>query len=139
MASPAGSEPGSGLAPARWSDDAVERFLGRLLQVGVLLATALVLAGSVGYLARYGSTHPSYARFVGEPHDLSRVAGIVRAALEGRAPGLIQLGLLALIATPVLRVAFSLAAFVLQRDRTYVLLTAFVLLLLLASLAGVAP
>jgi uncharacterized membrane protein len=56
-------------------------------------------------------------------------------AFRGR--GLIQLGLLLLIATPVARVAFSLLAFVLQRDRTYVMLTAFVLLLLLASLAGI--
>ena len=45
-------------------------------------------------------------------------------------------GLLLLIATPVARVALSLVAFVLQRDRLYVGITAFVLALLLASLVG---
>ncbi len=119
------------------SDDAVEHFLGRLLRAGVLLATGLVLAGAAGYLLRYGHAHPSYGRFVGEPEDLSHPAGILRAALAGRARGLIQLGLLVLVATPVLRVASSLVAFLLQRDRTYMALTAFVLLLLLASLVGV--
>ena len=135
MASPAASDPARG----RWNDDAVERFLGRLLQAGVLLAMVLVAAGGVRYLAREGLTVPSYGQFVGEPEELSHVGGIVRAALAGRARGLIQLGLLVLIATPVLRVACSLVAFLLQRDRTYTLLTAFVLLLLIASLLGVAP
>ena len=56
------------------------------------------------------------------------------AAVRGRA--IIQLGLLLLIATPVARVAFSLVAFLRERDRAYVLITSFVLALLLVSLAG---
>jgi uncharacterized membrane protein len=39
-----------------------------------------------------------------------------------------------LIATPIARVAFTLVAFVLQRDRTYVLITLLVLLLLMYGL-----
>jgi uncharacterized membrane protein len=39
----------------------------------------------------------------------------------------------------VLRVAFSLLAFARERDRTYVVMTAVVLLILLLSLAGVLP
>jgi uncharacterized membrane protein len=63
----------------------------------------------------------------------------VRAALDLRGRGLIQLGVLLLIATPVARVAVSLVAFLRQRDRTYALVTAFVLLVLLASLSGLIP
>ena len=37
--------------------------------------------------------------------------------------GLILVGLLALIATPVARVAFTLAAFAFARDRTYTVIT----------------
>jgi uncharacterized membrane protein len=48
----------------------------------------------------------------------------------------IQLGLLLLVATPVARVAFSILAFALQRDRTYVIITLIVLGVLLYSLAG---
>jgi uncharacterized membrane protein len=53
-------------------------------------------------------------------------------ALSGR--GIIQLGLLLLIATPVARVAFSVAAFAVQRDRLYVVVTLIVLAILLSSL-----
>jgi uncharacterized membrane protein len=119
-----------------WSDERVDALLGTLLRVGVLLSAAIVAAGGVLYLFKYGGTTPAYGDFRGEPADLRSVGGIVRAALELRGRGLIQLGLLVLIATPVARVAFSLFAFARQRDRTYVLVTAFVLLLV-ASLTGV--
>ena len=47
---------------------------------------------------------------------------------------IVQLGLLLLIATPVARVAFTLVAFAIQRDRMYVLVTTIVLALLLYGL-----
>jgi uncharacterized membrane protein len=52
------------------------------------------------------------------------------------AKGIIQFGLLFLIATPIARVAFSVIAFALQRDRVYVSVTLIVLGLLLYSLVG---
>jgi len=60
----------------------------------------------------------------------------VRDALTLRGRGIIQLGLLLLIATPVARVAFSVAAFALQRDRLYVVVTLVVLAILLYSLTS---
>ena len=68
--------------------------------------------------------------------QLRSVTGIVRSALGGNSLGVIQLGLLLLIATPVARVALSLVGFVRQADRTYVLITTVVLAILLFSLAG---
>jgi uncharacterized membrane protein len=47
-----------------------------------------------------------------------------------------QLGLLLLIATPVARVAFSVFAFALQRDRLYVVVTLAVLGVLAFSMTG---
>jgi uncharacterized membrane protein len=49
---------------------------------------------------------------------------------------LIQLGLLLLIATPVARVAFSVAVFAMQRDRLYVVVALIVLAVLMYSLTG---
>ena len=74
--------------------------------------------------------------FVGEPADLRNVSGIVRDALALRGRGLIQLGLLLLIATPVARVAFSVVAFAMQRDRLYVVVALIVLAVLMCSLTG---
>lgn len=122
------------MAPPVVSDEEVELRVGALLKAGVLTASALVAVGGVIYLIKYGAAPPHHETFTGEPDDLKSISGIVRAAWELRARGLIQLGLLVLLATPVARVAFSLYAFVQQRDRTYVLITAFVLLLLLGSL-----
>ena len=70
---------------------------------------------------------------------VSTIAGIIRGTFAGRAPAIVQLGLLLLIATPVARVALSLVAFVLQRDRVYVIVTTIVLALLVFSLTGGVP
>jgi uncharacterized membrane protein len=59
---------------------------------------------------------------------------IVQQASDLRGRGLIQLGLLLLIATPVARVIFSVFAFARQRDATYVLITLIVLAVLVYSL-----
>jgi uncharacterized membrane protein len=64
------------------------------------------------------------------------VPGIVGAAWTGRARGIIQLGLLLLIATPVTRVVLSVGMFALQRDRRYVVITLVVLAVLLYSIFG---
>jgi uncharacterized membrane protein len=53
---------------------------------------------------------------------------------ELRGQSIAMLGILLLIATPVVRVAISVVLFAAQRDRRYVLITAVVLALLLTSL-----
>jgi uncharacterized membrane protein len=118
-----------------WTDEQVEQIVGNLLRAGVMAAAAVVAVGGILYLIRYGATAPDYRVFHGEPSDLRSLSGVVRDALAGRRRGLIQLGLVLLIATPVARVAFSVLAFARQRDRTYVLVTLIVLALLIYSLA----
>jgi uncharacterized membrane protein len=122
-----------------WTDERVERVIGTLLRWGVILAAAVVLAGGIMYLARYGSTIPDFRVFRGEPSDLRTVSGIVTGAVSWHSRGLILFGLLLLIATPVTRVAFSVVAFALQRDRTYVVVTLIVLAVLLYSLGIAGP
>ena len=120
----------------QWTDQNVEEWIGNLLRVGVTLAAAVVLFGGSIYLVRHGRTAPQYRVFRGEPADLRTISGIVKEALVFQGRGLIQLGLLLLIATPVARVAFSVAAFGIQRDRLYVVVTLIVLAVLVYSLAG---
>jgi uncharacterized membrane protein len=119
-----------------WTDQYVDELIGNLLRVGVTLAAAVVLFGGTIYLVRHGLAAPHYRVFVGEPADLRSVSGIVRDALALRGRGLIQLGLLLLIATPVARVAFSVVAFAMQRDRLYVVVGLIVLAVLMYSLMG---
>ena len=117
----------------------MELALAMLLRAGVLLAAALVLAGGLLYLVRDGGLRPHYGQFTGEPGNLQHPGGVLTAALHLQPLGLIQLGVLVLLVTPVVRVAFSLLAFAREKDLTYVGMTAVVLLVLVLSLLGVLP
>ena len=65
-------------APDRWSDEAIEATVGRLLQAGVMVAAALVLVGGLRYLAHHGATTCTEAN----PH--CRVCPIRETCPEGR-------------------------------------------------------
>jgi uncharacterized membrane protein len=119
-----------------WTDEAFDALLGRVLQAGVLLSAVVVLCGGLVYLLRHGQSLPQYHVFRGEPSDLRSVRGIASDARSLSGRGLIQLGLLFLIATPIARVVFSVVGFLRQRDWTYVGITLVVLALLSYSLAS---
>jgi len=118
------------------SEQGLEQAIGLLLRVGVTLAALLVAAGGAVFLARHGGELPDYRVFRGEPAELRSLAGVLEGVRALRSRALIELGLLVLIATPVARVVFSLAAFARERDRLYVGVTAVVLVVLLYSLGG---
>jgi uncharacterized membrane protein len=117
-------------------DKSVEIFLGKLLRWGVLLAALVVFVGGVWFLAESYDVPQNYRTFRGEPADLRAVPMIVRQAIALRPLGLIQFGLLLLIATPVARVLFSVLGFALERDWMYVVLTLLVLGLLVYTLTS---
>lgn len=114
----------------------MEQMIGTLLISGVIVAALIVLVGGVSYLIRYGASLPDYTVFRGEPAELRSLFGIAGGGLSFQIRSVIQLGLLLLIATPVARVAFSILAFALQRDRTYVIVTLIVFAVLMYSLIG---
>jgi uncharacterized membrane protein len=128
-------EPETQRTPApRWTDHQVDMVIGRLLQVGVLIAAVVTLVGGVLYLRAHGTTVADYHVFRGVPDGLTSLSGIAHGVLAGRRAALVQLGLVLLILTPMARVALTLGAFVVQRDRLYVLLTAIVLAVLVYGL-----
>jgi uncharacterized membrane protein len=111
------------------TDERLEIVIGNLLRVGVTLSAAVVAAGGFWYLAGSGRAAPDYGQFRPD------VRGLGSLAVLPHAEGLILIGLLLLIATPVVRVVFALAGFTLERDRTYVIATLVVLAILLYSIA----
>jgi uncharacterized membrane protein len=118
------------------TDKRMDEFMGFLLRSGVILAASIVLAGGVVYLARQPLPAINYHVFHGEPQNLRTVSGVFSEAKAVHGRGLIQLGLLVLIATPIARVTFSVFAFFYQRDWKYVVFTLIVLGLLFYSLLG---
>lgn len=112
----------------------IEQLIGRLLQFGVLLAAAVVIIGGVGLLLHSGHEIADFRVFAGNASPLDNLLGIARGVIALRADAIVQLGLVLLIATPVARVALTLVAFLIQRDRLYIGVTALVLTLLLYGL-----
>src|SRR6266516_3222684 len=104
------------------------KIIGWILQGGVILSASIILIGFILLPLRPGGF--SVHRFLSFPQTLSQVwAGLL--VLHPQA--IIALGLLLLIATPVLRVAVSIVAFALEHDLRFVVITALVLAILLLS------
>ena len=130
--------------PRRGSTDAekvrkVELLISRLLRGGVVLSLFVNVtdtALSFVHHPQYVSSSRDLARLTRPgaafPHTLGEVAAGVRD-LRGQA--IATVGLLLLVATPVLRVAVSIFAFVYEGDYAFVAITCVVLCLLLLSFA----
>ena len=119
-----------------WTDQKIENIVGNLLRVGVSLSAVVVMFGAVIYLARHGRSPADYRVFRGEPTDLKSLSGILHSAFMFHGQGIIQMGLVLLIATPVARVAFAIWGFAAEHDRLYMIFTGIVLIVLLYSLLG---
>src|SRR5262249_38313843 len=116
------------------ADQRLDTLLGNLLRFGVLLSGAVVFGGGIYYLFQHGREPvPNYGNFEGQPRYFESVAGIFAHALAGRSQGVIMVGIILLIGTPIARVVFSVFAFAVERDYLYVIVTLIVLAILLYS------
>ncbi|HEY1598074.1 MAG TPA: DUF1634 domain-containing protein [Pirellulales bacterium] len=117
-----------------WTDEQVDRRIGRLLQWGVTIAAVTVAIGGIWFLANSAQAPADHRHFDGEPESLRDVGGILAGLQSMDARAMIQFGLLLLILTPIARVAFTVVAFVARRDFVFVGITLVVLSILLATL-----
>jgi uncharacterized membrane protein YfcA/uncharacterized membrane protein len=108
-----------------------ELIISGVLRGGVLLSVAVILAG-VGYFFAL-----RFAGLLAHPTFPDTLPAVVGGLLRGDPLSIVVVGLLLLLATPVLRVAVSIIAFAIEEDRTYVLITSLVLAILLFSIFGV--
>jgi uncharacterized membrane protein len=115
----------------------MEILISNLLRAGVVSSLSIVVVGMVLTFFH----HPDYVRSTQALERLTEpgaafpntVPQVIEGVLDGRGQAVIVVGLLLLVATPVLRVALSLIVFLHQRDRIYVAITSLVLVLLLLS------
>ncbi len=133
-----GPQPAGGRTP-RWTDHQIDQVIGRVLQIGVLTAAIVTVIAGVLYLQRHGAAVADYATFRGVPEGLRTLSGIAHGVATGQRAALVQFGLVLLILTPMARVALTLGAFLVQRDRLYVLLTSIVLAVLVYGLFWARP
>lgn len=119
-----------------WNDQRTENFIGNLLRVGVILAASVVSFGAILFLHKYWLVPSDYRTFRGEPDNFRTINGVFHEAMALHGRGVIQFGLMLLMATPIARVIFSVWAFAAEKDRMYVGFTLIVLAVLLYSFLG---
>lgn len=115
------------------ADLKMELSISRMLRAGVTLAALVVLVGGVLYLLQAHGVKPDYRQFHGIPIPASQFAPVFEGVRHLDSRSIIRLGILLLIATPIMRVAFCVFSFTAQKDRIYVVVSLIVLTVLLYS------
>ncbi|HET7036349.1 MAG TPA: DUF1634 domain-containing protein [Thermomicrobiaceae bacterium] len=128
------SQPPSGGHP-------MELWISYALRIGVVASGLIILLGVVMLLAGVGST-------AGVPGSLDQILGggghaiavspasIAHGVAAGSPIAIIQLGVIALILTPMLRVGLTVGLFAAQREPIFVAITSVVLTVLIIGLIG---
>lgn len=123
-----------------WQERDMELFLGKFLRFGVMLSCAITLIGGVFYLYQQGGILPDYSptseilSFKGVEQNLRSVSAILQGIMVLDGASIIQFGVIVLIATPVIRVAISAIAFLIEKDYMYVIITLIVLVIIIANM-----
>ena len=111
----------------------MEMFIGRMLRVGVCTACAIAIVGGILYIVQKGGTQVDFAEFTSSM-AVESIGDVIRGVLALDAISVIQLSLLILIATPIMRVAVSVIAFAIEKDLLYVIITLAVLSIIIFNI-----
>jgi len=114
----------------------MELTVARLLNLGLLLSTLVIVSGGVLLVIEQGATPIDFKNLHGQALTLASVPSIVVAAATLDARAVIEIGLLLLVATPIARVALSIFLFLKKADYLYVGITGAVLAILLFAVSG---
>ena len=104
----------------------LNKIVGYSLRVGVLTGAFLSFLGVVLWASQgFGNV---------DPVSGSAVVGLLASSIDGNVAGVVYLGVILLIATPIFRVALSVVYFGMEKDREYVGITLLVLAMLVFAL-----
>jgi uncharacterized membrane protein len=114
------------------ADLKMEIAISQMLRAGVSLAAVVVFIGGTLYLLQAHGVAPDYAHFHGVRSPADRIPPpVVAHHLDSR--NIIRVGILLLIATPIMRVAYCVYSFAVQKDKIYIVVSSIVLTVLLYS------
>ena len=102
----------------------LESVIQKLLVIGVLLSSTLMLTGFI----------LGIVQGVVVPSQVPNITAVPAEVLALHPIGFMALGLLVLIATPIVRVFFSVLGFLYERDWRYALVTLIVFIIVLTSI-----
>jgi uncharacterized membrane protein len=114
------------------ADLKMELAISQMLRAGVSVAAVVVFIGGLLYVLQAHGVMPDYVHFNGIASPADRIPPLLVAHhLDSR--NMIRLGILLLIATPIMRVAYCVYSFAVQKDKIYVVVSGIVLSVLLYS------
>ncbi len=118
----------------KFKDVDIQILLGKVLRTGTTLSISIVLLGGMIFLFRHGNSIINYSKFTGIPDFVHYIKQLIPAAFNFKGQAIIQLGIILLIGTPILRVLFSAIGFALERDYLYVFISLLVFSIIIASM-----
>lgn len=105
----------------------VEKSIGIILQIGVVISAVIILIGLIIGLVTGGTGYPGH-------YFPTHFGPILIGVAQAKPVAIMMLGLFCLILTPVLRVVVSIYAFAKEHDYLYVLITSSVLVILIFAM-----
>ncbi|OJU37282.1 MAG: hypothetical protein BGN96_04015 [Bacteroidales bacterium 45-6] len=123
-----------------WKQREMDLYVGKLLRYGVFTACFITVLGGIIYVMQsqgmpdYKPMPGHHDQFKGVVAYLRELNTIIPALLQLDGAAIIQFGVVVLIATPILRVAFSAIVFLIERDYLYVVVTLIVLAVILLNM-----
>lgn len=116
----------------------MQQLIGNALRIGVVQACIVAAIGGIIYLVHHGAEPmPDYTQFhIDKEAAHTSLEGIFSGLAAGSASEWIQLGVVLLILTPIVRILLSLFDFARERDWLYVGITALVFLVILLNSIG---
>jgi uncharacterized membrane protein len=118
----------------KYKDADMKLVISWILRGGIFLSMAFVLVGGAIFIYRHGHSITDYRVFKGVPYFIHDTGGIIQGVFNIKGQAIIQLGIILLIATPIIRVVFSAIGFLLEKDYLYTFITLLVLLIIVGSM-----
>ncbi|HBR12896.1 Uncharacterized membrane protein [Epilithonimonas bovis DSM 19482] len=116
-----------------FTDLDLNRSVGNLLRLGVILSVATSLIGFIKLFTE-GFKMPRKYNLLNMGDSSEKVWGSFWDSLcKGEGMAIIQLGILLLILTPLVRIIFALIGYLKEKDYTYVVISLIVLTIMLVS------
>ncbi len=116
-----------------FTDIDLNRSVGNLLRIGVVLSVTTSLIGFVKLFLE-GFKMPKNYSNIDIPTSSEKIWGSFwNGLISGEGMAIIQLGILFLILTPLVRIIFALVGYLKEKDSTYVIISSIVLFIMIFS------
>jgi uncharacterized membrane protein len=116
------------------NDTDIQLLLSKVLRAGTIISMSVVFLGGMLYIYRHGHSVVNYHKFTGIPDFIRYTSRLIPGAISFKGQSIIQIGIILLIFTPILRVFFSFIGFFLEKDYLYTCISVLVLVIIFASM-----